>query len=148
MTISIGLIPNKETLMLIQDAEVSYQGLGFTQDIYKKIKEIDSSSVTGVIGSPLIANEIIEIVKENQYRTGRELSDKVEQAYSFVRAKHLQRGVLVKYGFSDIREVIAPQQGININPHVLEEVLKTSNNQNDFFSLELDRKSTRLNSSH
>ena len=137
MTISVGLIPNGETVMLIQDAEVSYRRVGFTQDIYKKIKDIDSSSVTGVIGYPFIANEIIELTKESQYRSGRELSDKVEQAYHTVRIKHLFRGVLAKYGFTDVKEVIAPHQGVNINPHVVEEVLELTNNQNDFFSLDL-----------
>lgn len=137
MTISIGLIPNRETLMLIQDSEVSYSGVGFTQDIYKKIKDINNSSVTGVIGSPVIANEVIELVRENQYRSGKELSDKVEQAYHQVRAKHLQRGILAKYGFSDIREVIAHQQGVHIDPRISEEVIKAANNQNSFFSLDL-----------
>ncbi|MDO8508976.1 MAG: hypothetical protein Q7S27_04805 [Nanoarchaeota archaeon] len=137
MTISIGLIPNNNTVMLIQDAEGTYQGIGFTQDIFKKIQELDDSSITGVIGSPVLGNEIIQLVKENQYRSGKELSDKVEQSYHNIRAKHFQRGVLAKYGFSDIREVIAPQQGTVINHHVVEEVLKASNNTNGFFSLEL-----------
>lgn len=137
MTISIGLIPNRETVMIIQDAEATYPGVGFTQDIYRKIKEIDGNAVTGVIGMPLIANEIIDLVKETPSKSGRELSDKVEQAYHLVRNRHLQRGVLAKYGFSDIKELVMTPQNMQVNSNVVEEVLKIANNQNNFFSLEL-----------
>lgn len=137
MTISIGLIPNKETVMLIQDSEVSYTSLGFTQDIYKKIQDIDNSSVTGVIGNPTIANEVIELVREGQYKSSGELSDRVEGSYHEVRTRHLKRGVLSKYGFSDIREVVAHPQGVQIDPRVSEEILRAANNENKFFSLDL-----------
>lgn len=139
MTISIGLIPDKDTVMLIQDSEVTYPTLGFTQDIYKKIKEIDNYAVAGVIGIPVLANEITELVKEERgrHKSGRDLSDRLEQAYHSVRVRHLQRGVLAKYGFSDIREVIAPPQNVQLNPNVVEEVLNASNNKNQFFSLDL-----------
>lgn len=137
MTISIGLIPNKDTVMLIQDSEVSYERIGFTQDIYKKIREIDNSSAAGIIGYPALANEILELIKEGQYKSGRELSDRVEHAYHAVRAKHLQRGVLAKYGLSDIKDVIAPPQNVHIDPRIADEVIKMANNENHYFSLDL-----------
>ncbi|MBI2448711.1 hypothetical protein HYV49_00260 [Candidatus Pacearchaeota archaeon] len=137
MTISIGLIPNNEAVMLIQDSEVTYPGVGFTQDIYRKIQEIDKHAVVGVTGRPILANEILELIKGEQYKSSRELSDKVEQAYHQVRNKHLQRGFLAKYGFSDIRDVIAPPQGVQINPKVVDEILHIANNANNFFTLDL-----------
>jgi len=62
MTISIGFIPNKQTVMHIQDSEVSYQSIGLTQDIVKKIKGIDSSAVTGIIGNPFSPSILIKVL--------------------------------------------------------------------------------------
>lgn len=137
MTISIGLIPNEQTVMLIQDAEATYQEVWFTQDILKKIKDINEHSVTGVIGSPIIANEVVDMVQGRPCSSSRELQDTIEQAYHAVRTRHLQRGILSKYGLNDVREVIAPPKDIQIDPAVREEVLNVVNNRDRFFSLDL-----------
>lgn len=137
MTISIGLIPNEKTVMLMQDSEISYKSLGFTQDIYKKIKQLDNSSVTGVIGNPLVGNEIIEIVQIRNYETAKSLIDIVEDAYHRIREEKIQRGVLRKYGFNNIREVTQPQTGTQIDPEAKQEILNAINNRNGYFALDL-----------
>jgi hypothetical protein len=136
MTISIGLIPNENTAMLIQDSEGSYIGLGFEQDIFKKIRDIDKSSITGVIGSFTTANETLELVSGRQFKSSFELRDNLEQAYHAVRKRHLERGTFQKYGFSDIREIIAPPREIQIDPAVRDEILNSANDKNHSFSLE------------
>ncbi len=126
MTICIGLIPNKDTVMLLQDSEISYEQVGFTQDIFNKIKRVNDDVITGVIGNPLTANEVLEMVVNKQFHQSWELRDEVEKAYHLVRERKLMNGILRKYGFSNVREVIQPPQGTTIDPAVREEVLKAS----------------------
>lgn len=137
MTICIGLIPNSKTVMLIQDSEVSYQQLGFTQDIFNKIKEIDKNSITGVIGSALIGNEVLEKVRGQEYESSKKLRDAVEKAYHCVRDEKLHKGVLAKYGIQDIREVTQTREGVKVDPAVREDVLKAANDQDQGMGLSM-----------
>jgi hypothetical protein len=67
MTICIGLIPNDKTVMLLQDSEVTYEGIGFTQDIVDKIKLVNDKAIAGVIGIPHLANEVLEHISGKHY---------------------------------------------------------------------------------
>ncbi len=135
MTICIGLIPNERTVMLMQDSEISYERLGFTQDIFNKIKVINNDAIVGVIGNPLAANEVLELVTGREYKQSRELRGTLEDAYHAVRKEKLLKGVLKKYGFSDLREVLQPQKETAIDPAVREEVLKAANDYDNGMGL-------------
>ncbi|MBI5880590.1 hypothetical protein HZB90_00495 [archaeon] len=127
MTICIGLIPNKKSVMLIQDSEISYRSLGFTQDIFNKIRDIDNTALVGVLGNPLIANEIIELARKGDYETSKGLRDAVEAAYHTVREDKLRKDALLKYGFRDLRDVTQPHKDVQIDPSVREAVLRAAN---------------------
>ncbi len=137
MTICIGLIPNDKTAMLLQDSEISYEGIGFTQDIFNKIKVLSNQAIAGVIGRPHVANEVLAHVGGRTFTLSRELRDFVEEAYHLVREEKLVKGVLRKYGFRNIREVTQPPKEANIDPSVREEVLKACNDQDGHFGLSL-----------
>tara|TARA_Y100000310_G_C20597820_1_gene771414 strand:- start:233 stop:1126 length:894 start_codon:yes stop_codon:yes gene_type:complete len=138
MTICIGLIPNNDTVMLLQDAEVSYKSLGFEQDLVNKIKKINDKSISGVIGNPRFANNVLSRIIGNSYEGDIELKKSVEEAYHNAREENLSNSLLRKYGFSHIREVTQPKDGASIDPHVREEVLKVANDYNgEYFGLEL-----------
>lgn len=137
MTICIGLIPNEKTVMLMQDSEISYEGVGFTQDIVNKIKRIDNHSIVGVIGIPIIANEVLAYVARKQYRQAKEIRDVLEEAYHTVREEKLHKGLLRKYGFKHIREITQPAKETNIDPSVREEALRFAGNENRSFNLSL-----------
>jgi hypothetical protein len=127
MTISIGLIPNRDTVMLIQDAEGSYTGLGFEQDIFSKIKGLNPSSIAGIIGSFTEANETVELIRGTQPNSGLELRTIAENAYHEVREKHFFNSVLRKYGFNNIREVTSPSNGVQVDPSVKDDILRKLN---------------------
>jgi hypothetical protein len=137
MTICIGLIPNKNSVMLIQDSEVSYLQLGFTQDIFNKIRDIDSRSITGVIGSSLIGNEVLEKVRGGKYETSKSLRDAVEEAYHYVREEKTVKAVLSKYGFRSMRDVTMAPKEVMVDPMVREELLKAANDHDNGFGLSL-----------
>lgn len=132
MTIAIGLIPNEDTVMLLQDSQISYMSLGFTQDIFHKIKAINDNAIAGIIGNPLFANELIEMVSTRTYETPAALRTAVEDAYHAVREKKLIYGVLRKYGFSHPREVFQPATGTTIDPAVKEEVLHAIHDESSY----------------
>lgn len=127
MTICIGLIPNDKTVMLIQDAEISYEGIGLTQDIVSKVKVVSDDVIVGVVGIPHYANEVIEHISGRQYKHAKDLRDFVEEAYQAVREEKLAKNVLRKYGFRNIREVTNPSKETNVDPAVRDEILKTVN---------------------
>ena len=132
MTIAIGLIPNEHTVMLIQDSEISYMSLGFTQDIFNKIKTINDKSIAGIIGNPLFANELIEVVSTRTYESSAELRTALEDAYHGIREQKLIRGVLRKFGFNHPREIFQPAAGTTIEPAVKEEVFRAVHDAQGF----------------
>ncbi|MFH1063520.1 MAG: hypothetical protein V1729_00400 [Candidatus Woesearchaeota archaeon] len=137
MTICIGLIPNEKTVMLIQDSEVSYQQLGFTQDIIHKMRDISKNAITGIIGDPTAASEIIEMLKaQPEYKNSKELKNFAEESYHRVREEKLLNGILRTYGFKHIREVTQPQKELPIDPEVRSNILNKATNHQGF-SLEL-----------
>ena len=123
--------------MLIQDSEISYEGIGFTQDIFNKIKTVNDDTIVGVIGNSWNANEVLAQVTQRQYSNSKELRDYVEEAYHTVREDKLTKSILLKYGFRNIREVMNPPKEANIDPMVREEVLKAANDQGLNFGLSL-----------
>jgi hypothetical protein len=137
MTISIGLIPNDRTVMLIQDSEMSFQSLGFTQDIINKIKQIDDNSMVGVIGNPLFGNEVIEVARSRKHTTGKSLRDTMEDAYHLVRDDKIQKGVLRQYGLSNIRQVTQPEGGVQIDSGIRNEIIDAVNGKRMGMSLDL-----------
>tara|TARA_Y100000310_G_scaffold244232_1_gene248924 strand:+ start:406 stop:1302 length:897 start_codon:yes stop_codon:yes gene_type:complete len=126
MTISIGLIPNDKTVMLLQDSEISYQSLGFTQDLFNKIKQIDDTSLAGIIGDSRTANLIIDYLKNIKPTPSKELRDSLEEAYHKVMEEKLSKGVLKKYGFKDIREVSQPHKETMVDQDVRSQVLNAA----------------------
>lgn len=137
MTICIGLIPNERTVMLMQDSEISYARLGFTQDIFNKIKRINDDAVVGVVGNPLVANEVLDHLSGRKYQQPRELRETLEDAYHLVREDKLMKGVLRKYGFRNIREVVQAGKENPVDHQVREEVLKTIGDIDQEFGLSL-----------
>ncbi|MFC1733251.1 hypothetical protein ACFL6I_23380 [candidate division KSB1 bacterium] len=136
MTICIGLIPNDKTVMLLQDSEISFSGIGFTQDIFNKIKTIDDNSITGIIGNPTAANEVVDLLKSGKYNSSREFKGAVEAAYHAVRESKINP-VLRKYGFNSMREFSQIPNNTQIDPTVREEILKLSNDADQKTGLEL-----------
>jgi len=123
--------------MLMQDSELSYEGIGFTQDIFNKIKKIDDTSVVGVIGVPAIANEVLAHITGRQYNQDKEIRDFFEEAYHSVREEKLYKGLLRKYGFRNIREITQLPKETTVDPSVREEVLRFAGNESRIFNLSL-----------
>ncbi len=111
----------------MQDSEVTYEGIGFTQDIVDKIKQVNNEVIAGVIGIPHLANEVLEHISGKQYKNAKELRDFTEEAYHAVREEKLVKGVLRKYGFRNIREVTQPPKEVTIDQAVRDEILRAAN---------------------
>ncbi len=121
----------------MQDSEISYERVGFTQDIFNKIKIIDDHSIVGVIGISEIANEVLAHITGRQYNQDKEMRDFLEEAYHSVHEEKLYKGLLRKYGFRNIREITQPPKEVIVDPGVREEVLRYIGNQNPSFNLSL-----------
>ena len=126
MTISIGLIPNDKTVMLLQDSEISYPSLGFTQDLFNKIKPVDNTSLAGIIGDMRIANVVIDYLKNIKPTSSKELREYLEEVYHKVIEDKLNKGVLKTYGFKDIREVSQPHKETMVDQEVRSKVLNSA----------------------
>ncbi|MFC1686232.1 hypothetical protein ACFLZZ_04415 [Nanoarchaeota archaeon] len=113
MTISIGLIPNKDLVMLMQDSEGTLLNLMLTQDIMNKIKQVNDQAIAGVIGNPYSADEVLEKLAKKNYDSAINLREGLENAFHEVREKKFRDGVLRKYGFSHIREITSPATPID-----------------------------------
>jgi len=109
MTVCIGLIPNKQTSMLMQDSEVTYSGVALHQDIASKVHKVSENAVVGIIGDPHPALEMLELLEENPVTNPRDLCTRLEDVYHTVRGRKFDLGILRKHGFSNIREVLSPQ---------------------------------------
>lgn len=131
MTIAIGLIPDNDTVLLMQDSRTSW-GNFVHADTARKMTSISDNILLGHAGSPYLGEEVAQFLKQHTYTDSLKLRAVAQEGYQSVREQSLIQGVVKRYGFSHPREILQPAQGSTINPNVVEGLLRAMNDPAGF----------------
>tara|TARA_Y100000310_G_C20481692_1_gene714991 strand:- start:5 stop:907 length:903 start_codon:yes stop_codon:yes gene_type:complete len=120
MTICTGFIPNKDTVILLQDSIGIVPSSGQQRSLETKIRDINDRSFFGIAGDPYFANEVARELHDKNFDSTKELEKYCSDVYNNLHYGKIIKGFLPYFG-NDLEYFKTLLEGDNVPAELMKE---------------------------